>query len=249
MEAWEMSFNGRTWRDMPGACGENKKLNFALFRRGKLHLTEAQMEVEMSDGGMEVVTVLESPICRSGMRTRGLAGRAREQAVRWAKSPGLTKAAAAGAGRRVRQIDDRQRGLVARYKALAAAINRGDKPRALLVAAVRAQGMPEGALLNGLEKGMRWTEERMAVVERGLDALEDHLMRSRALREEVAGLLEVYWRECKGPTRMPDLCRESKISEQTVKDFRLGRLCLYTSMERMRDALRRLLARRGKETA
>lgn len=28
------TFKGKTWRDMPGSDNDNKKMNFALFRRG-----------------------------------------------------------------------------------------------------------------------------------------------------------------------------------------------------------------------
>ena len=36
----EQSWNGKTWQDMPGADTDNKKMNFALFRRGLLEVEE-----------------------------------------------------------------------------------------------------------------------------------------------------------------------------------------------------------------
>lgn len=41
---WEMSFRGRTWRDMPGPYEDEKKLNFFLFRRGLLETEEIEVE-------------------------------------------------------------------------------------------------------------------------------------------------------------------------------------------------------------
>lgn len=35
---WQMSWSGRTWRDMPGQDVLEQRMNFALFRRGKLDL-------------------------------------------------------------------------------------------------------------------------------------------------------------------------------------------------------------------
>ncbi len=37
---WQMTWNGRTWKDMPGASVEDQRLNFALFRRGLLEVVE-----------------------------------------------------------------------------------------------------------------------------------------------------------------------------------------------------------------
>lgn len=37
---WQMTWNGRTWSDMPGASVEDQRLNFALYRRGLLEVVE-----------------------------------------------------------------------------------------------------------------------------------------------------------------------------------------------------------------
>lgn len=42
MKPWEMSWNGRTWHDMPGADFDIKKLNFYLYRMGHLKLEDVQ---------------------------------------------------------------------------------------------------------------------------------------------------------------------------------------------------------------
>ena len=34
MKPWQLTHNGKTWRDMPGETNDLKKLNFFLFRRG-----------------------------------------------------------------------------------------------------------------------------------------------------------------------------------------------------------------------
>jgi len=42
MAIWEEPFNGRTWQQMPGSGPDEKKMNFALFRRGKLTLVDLE---------------------------------------------------------------------------------------------------------------------------------------------------------------------------------------------------------------
>ncbi len=42
MPIWEDSFIGRTWQQMPGQGPDDKKMNFALFRRGKLSLVDVE---------------------------------------------------------------------------------------------------------------------------------------------------------------------------------------------------------------
>lgn len=40
LRPFEVTWNGKTWRDMPGNCEDNKKLNFWQFKRGELDLHE-----------------------------------------------------------------------------------------------------------------------------------------------------------------------------------------------------------------
>ena len=49
MRPWEMEFNGRRWCDMPGSNDDDRKLNFFLYRRGKLDVEEAAVEAEASE--------------------------------------------------------------------------------------------------------------------------------------------------------------------------------------------------------
>lgn len=49
MKPWEMEFNGRRWCDMPGSNDDDRKLNFFLYRRGKLDVEEAIVEAEVSE--------------------------------------------------------------------------------------------------------------------------------------------------------------------------------------------------------
>ena len=42
LKPWEMSWNGRTWHEMPGQDFEIKKMNFYLFRTGHLKLEDVQ---------------------------------------------------------------------------------------------------------------------------------------------------------------------------------------------------------------
>lgn len=42
LRPWEVSWNGRTWQDMPGADDEIRKMNFYLYRTGHLKLEDVQ---------------------------------------------------------------------------------------------------------------------------------------------------------------------------------------------------------------
>jgi len=55
---WQQDFNGLYWHDMPGQMADDKKINFALYRRGLIQLEEAVAEVENEDGGTIKATVL-----------------------------------------------------------------------------------------------------------------------------------------------------------------------------------------------
>jgi hypothetical protein len=55
LQPWQDTFNGRTWRDMPGVGEDNKKLNFFLYRRGMLDVEdETTCETLAADGITEV---------------------------------------------------------------------------------------------------------------------------------------------------------------------------------------------------
>lgn len=47
--AWDEEWKGKRWRDMPGACDDTRKMNFALFRRG-LYSAEESVEAARSFG-------------------------------------------------------------------------------------------------------------------------------------------------------------------------------------------------------
>lgn len=54
LKPWEQRFNGRTWHDMPGSKKDDKRMNFALYRRGKL--TEADIEAWEEDQKVKETT-------------------------------------------------------------------------------------------------------------------------------------------------------------------------------------------------
>ena len=83
LQPWQETFNGRTWRDVPGVGEDNKKLNFFLYRRGMLDVEdETTCEVLAADGITEVVTDAAAPrklprlICRSQKRFGGMGRKA-----------------------------------------------------------------------------------------------------------------------------------------------------------------------------
>ncbi len=56
MKPWEMSFNGYFWYEMPGQHEDDKKMNFYLFRVGRLDVEdEKQCDVLAKDGIVEIV--------------------------------------------------------------------------------------------------------------------------------------------------------------------------------------------------
>lgn len=52
---WQMTINGRVWRDMPGVSEEDKKMNFFFYRRGTLDVEEERICEEMAADGITVV--------------------------------------------------------------------------------------------------------------------------------------------------------------------------------------------------
>lgn len=81
---WEVSWNGHTWLDMPGQYAEDKLLNFALYRRGKLDL-----EMDGETRKLRVVPVVRHGDCKGlavGAAYRQAARREkREEAMREAR--------------------------------------------------------------------------------------------------------------------------------------------------------------------
>lgn len=67
MKPWEMSWNGRTWHEMPGQDFEIKKMNFYLFRTGHLKLEDVQY-IGLDDVvRTRTVTVMPVSFGRAGM--------------------------------------------------------------------------------------------------------------------------------------------------------------------------------------
>ena len=57
LQPWQETFNGRTWRDMPGVGADNKKLNFFLFRRGMLDVEDETTCETLADDGITEVAI------------------------------------------------------------------------------------------------------------------------------------------------------------------------------------------------
>ena len=80
MRPWEMSWNGRTWHDMPGADFDIKKMNFYLYRMGHLKLEDVQY-IGLDDVvRTRAVTVLPVSFGRMGL-VRGLEEQAQRKKV------------------------------------------------------------------------------------------------------------------------------------------------------------------------
>ncbi len=86
---WEMSFNGRTWRDMPGSTVEDQKMNFFFFRRGMLDVEdEVECARREADG---IVEMKVTKRVRLKMRSRGLGMGARRGVAAAAESPEMVR--------------------------------------------------------------------------------------------------------------------------------------------------------------
>ena len=78
LRPWEMSWNGRTWADMPGVDHDVKKLNFYLFRTGRIKLEDSQYLGD--DGVPRLRTVMPVSFGRMGL-VRGLEAQAARQTL------------------------------------------------------------------------------------------------------------------------------------------------------------------------
>lgn len=80
LRPWEMSWNGRTWHDMPGADFDIKKMNFYLYRTGHLKLEDVQY-IGLDDVvRTRAVSVLPVSFGRMGL-VRGLEAQAERKKV------------------------------------------------------------------------------------------------------------------------------------------------------------------------
>ena len=66
LRPWEMTWNGRTWRDMPGGDETMQKCAFALYRRGLLDSEESDDPDDVVESGMRRLV----PVKRGGGANR-----------------------------------------------------------------------------------------------------------------------------------------------------------------------------------
>lgn len=78
---WEITWNGRTWRDMPGGDEMTRKCNFALYRRGLLDSEESDDPDDVMESGLRRLV----PVKRSGGAQRVSARRSEERRERIAE--------------------------------------------------------------------------------------------------------------------------------------------------------------------
>ena len=253
LRPWEMSFNGYRWRDMPGVNEDEKKVNFALFRRGLLKLEEVKLEVEILG---ELPVEVSVPIVDAGWQLGAEGKRKKARAILEARERKVKRKLrvvravpfgkvgcvfAEGLGRAKRAVSGEQVGLVAEYKALSGRMNRMDGARSMMIGAVRRMGGTEGAFLNGLEKGMAWTMEMVGWVRGALPVMRAHV----DVVESTLGRVRVAWgRFEKGRMMrrlwMVDLTRASGLSDQAVKDFKSGKLPPLKTLKALEVGLMRL---------
>ena len=247
---WEMSFNGYRWKDMPGVNEDERKVNFALFRRGLLKLEEVRMEVEilgelpvevsvpLVDGGWQLSQAGKVKKARVILEARERKESRKKLRIVKPKFGRIVHLIAQGEARKARAVTGEQVALVAEYKRLAGMMNRMDSPRAMMIGAVRKMGGKEGALLAGLEKGKPWSDSMVGWVRGALPVLRAHVAVVEATMGRVRVAMGVY--EGKKMPRglwMVDLTRASGLSDQAVKDFLAGKLSTLRTLRMLEKGL------------
>ncbi|MDH4474878.1 MAG: hypothetical protein QE274_00265 [Verrucomicrobiaceae bacterium] len=253
LRPWEMSFGGYRWRDMPGTNEDDKKINFALFRRGELKLEEVKLEVEILgelpqevsvpivDAGWQLGAEGKRKKARAILEARVRRGKRKLRVVRAVPFGKVGCVFAPGLGRSKRAVSSEQGVLVEQYRALSGRMNRMDGARSMMIGAVRKMGGTEGAFLNGLEKGKAWTPQMIGWVKQALPVMRAHV----EVVEATLGRVRVAWgRFEKGRMMrrlwMVDLTRASGLSDQAVKDFRAAKLPTLKTLKALEVGLMRL---------
>lgn len=72
---WAMTFNGRTWRDMPGATEDDQKMNFFFYRRGQLDVEEEERVAAESEEVREETALPRLRLVSMAQRRFGQMGR------------------------------------------------------------------------------------------------------------------------------------------------------------------------------
>jgi hypothetical protein len=247
---WERSHRGYQWKDMPGNGEEDKKLNFYLFRTGKMQLEEVKVELELEGELPQEVTV---PMVEGGWRlgekakvekAKGMALAQRRKKLRVVKQPfGKIGSILANKARMVRVVTAEQVELVAEYKGLSARMNRMDSPRSMMIGVIRTLGGKEGTFLNGLERGLGWTPEMLGMVRQALPIMRAHVDVVEATLARVQAAWAVFEQgRMKRRLWMVDLMRASGLSDQAVKDFRAGGLPTLKTLKALETGLNALNA-------
>ena len=125
VKRWEMTWNGRTWRDMPGLDHDIQKMNFYLFRTGRLKVEDSQYLGD--DGVPRLKTVMPVSFGWMGL-VRGLEAQAeREKVEREVRREAVVSCAAmkawkAGLRERLQGLKVKERGAL-RQLALTTGVN------------------------------------------------------------------------------------------------------------------------------
>jgi hypothetical protein len=238
---------------MPGCNEDDKKVNFALFRRGLLKLEEVKLEVEILgelpvevsvpivDAGWQLGAEGKVRKARAILEARERRGKKKLRVVRAVPFGKVGCVFAPGLGRAKRAVSSEQVGLVAEYKALSKRMNRMDSPRTMMIGAVRKMGGTEGAFLVGLEKGHAWSLEMVGWVRQALPVMRAHV----EVVEATLGRVRVAWGRFEGGRMMRrlwmvDLTQASGLSDQAVKDFKAGKLPTLKTLKALEVGLMRL---------
>ncbi len=250
---WERSHRGYRWKDMPGNGEEDKKLNFYLFRTGRMQLEEVKVELELEGELPQEVTV---PMVEGGWRlgekakvekAKGMALAQRRKKLRVVKQPfGKIGSLLTDVTRRRRVVTAEQLSLVEEYKGLSARMNRMDSPRSMIIGVIRTLGGKEGPFLNGLERGQGWTPEMLGMVRQALPIMRAHVEVVEATLARVQAAWGVFEQgRMKRRLWMVDLMRASGLSDQAVKDFRAGGLPTLKTLKALEKGLNALNRKEG----
>jgi hypothetical protein len=236
MQTWEMSFNGRHWYDMPGTGSDEKKINFAAYRRGLIKMEEIEREVAGSDGGGMVLVAVPGT-------TKGLAwanynrakaaakrGRHKLKVVQWnneltpSQRTQKKRAQQAAKGRemRARVMDNAwQKEMRASWATVKLRCEVFDRPLQMLRDAWKKRGGLPHRIENLLHANAVIRDEsemlmfRQALASMGVELDERDRLRARAM--ELAATLDLRG------VRAVDFCARCGISAQMLQDLKRAR--------------------------
>jgi hypothetical protein len=236
---WAQTFNGYYWWQMPGSDHDMQKVNFALYRRGKLKIEEAKQEEQQADGTglrMRTPSLVSVHTGRSGHEYRSRPRRSR---------PVVPPLSARRPVQHRTPISEspEQKALKVQYRRIAEELTCAGRPRETLRRLCVREGMAKHRVVDGLDKRRHWTPSEIAIVGKGIVELEFMLNRLDEHRQRIQQLWDA-WLSLNLRGAKKKLMQASKVSWQTVTAFgkKPRSVVCAATLARLEAGLRKCLA-------